>query len=397
MNIYLKTIISSFIILNSLFLIGQNADCDDLLVLEDTIYHSDEISGYGNVKEFDGNDLEDKKIFEKEANSIWYLITSPTTGIFTFDIVTENENDDWDFLLYKNGGNFCSQISNKTISPIRSNLSRSPITGLSVTATENFISAGINNNYSNALAVTAGEQYVLVVNNPKKAAGKHTLILHYPKKAKKTLPAALFKIKVKDSETKKAVNSFITISGLKDSTITITNQSEYQQKFSKKNYRLVIDVSAKGYMLFSEEHKISKKKIRYTAEILLEKIKKGETVSLNNIQFEGNKAVFLSSSESSLKVLLFFMEINPNVVIEVGGFVNGPQKKNSKSFKELSYIRAYAVKNYLINGGIAKERVDFKGYGNSKMLYPKPKSAYQEAANRRVEIKIISNEYHLGN
>ena len=150
-------------------------------------------------------------------------------------------------------------------------------------------------------------------------------------------------------------------------------------------------------MLFSEEHKISKKKVRYTAEILLEKIKKGETVSLNNIQFEGNKAVFLSSSESSLKVLLFFMEINPNVVIEVGGFVNGPQKKNSKSFKELSYIRAYAVKNYLINGGIAKERVDFKGYGNSKMLYPKPKSAYQEAANRRVEIKIISNEYHLGN
>ena len=43
-----------------------------------------------------------------------------------------------------------------------------------------------------------------------------------------------------------------------------------------------------------------------------------------------------------------------------------------------------------------KNRIDFKGYGNSKMLYPDPKSSYQESANRRVEIKILSDEYNPG-
>ena len=91
------------------------------------------------------------------------------------------------------------------------------------------------------------------------------------------------------------------------------------------------------------------------------------------------------------------MNQNPEVVIEIEGHVNGPGQKNSKDYQELSYNRAYAVKAYLIKNNIEKNRIDFKGYGNSQMLYPNPKSSYQESANRRVEIKIISNEYNSGN
>ena len=91
------------------------------------------------------------------------------------------------------------------------------------------------------------------------------------------------------------------------------------------------------------------------------------------------------------------MTENPRVVIEVEGHVNGPGQKNSKDYKALSYSRAYSVKSYLMKNGIEKARIDFKGYGNSKMLYPAPKSQYQESANRRVEIKILSNEYNSGN
>ena len=53
------------------------------------------------------------------------------------------------------------------------------------------------------------------------------------------------------------------------------------------------------------------------------------------------------------------------------------------------------IKNHLTTS-VDKGRIDFKGYGNSKMLYPNPKSPYQQSANRRVEIKITSNEYHSG-
>jgi len=87
---------------------------------------------------------------------------------------------------------------------------------------------------------------------------------------------------------------------------------------------------------------------------------------------------------------LLFMEKNPTVMIEVGGHVNGPGERNFKRYKELSYNRADAVKSYLIKNGIVESRVDFKGYGNSQMLYSRPKSPYQESANRRVEIKILS-------
>ena len=80
---------------------SQNADCSSMLNLTDTIYHSPAISGYGSVKEFEGNDLENKKFIEKEANSIWYLITMPDSGTFTFDIKTQNKSDDWDFMLFE--------------------------------------------------------------------------------------------------------------------------------------------------------------------------------------------------------------------------------------------------------------------------------------------------------
>ena len=143
--------------MNSLFVMSQNSDCTDLLVLEDTIYHSDAISGFGTTKEFDGNNLEEEKLFEEESNSIWYLIDIEETGFFTFDIVTENESDDWDFLLYRNEKMFCRKLADKVVEPIRSNLSRSPITGTSLSSKESFVSAGINNNYSKAVKVKEGD------------------------------------------------------------------------------------------------------------------------------------------------------------------------------------------------------------------------------------------------
>ena len=98
-----KTIISLLIFLFLLFtqVIGQNADCDKMFILKDTIYHTKAISGYGVKREFSGNALDDSKIFEKEANSIWYFITAQQDAVLTFDIITENKNDDWDFVMYQ--------------------------------------------------------------------------------------------------------------------------------------------------------------------------------------------------------------------------------------------------------------------------------------------------------
>lgn len=394
----LNILIVFFTIFSSTIAVAQNADCNDLLLLEDTIYHSEAITGFGNRKEFDGNNLEDKKIFEKEENSIWYLITAPETGIFTFDIVTENESDDWDFLLYQHKTMLCKRIEEKTIKPIRSNLSRSPITGLSESATESFMSAGINSNYSKAIHVTKGEEFVLVVNNPKRSGGKHTLILHFPRKTsveevvevKQPPNTTVFKLEILDADTKKPVTGFASVDGLKRTIVDLKNVSNYEHVISKKNRTVNIEAYAKGYMLLSKEYKVGKTRSKFKAKVLLEKIEPGKKVNLTKIQFYGDQFNLLPSAKPSLEALLSFMKQNPTVKVEIEGHVNGPGERNTKRYKELSYNRAYAVKANLVKNGIAKERIDFKGYGNSQMLYPVPKSSYQESANRRVEIKIVS-------
>jgi outer membrane protein OmpA-like peptidoglycan-associated protein len=43
---------------------------------------------------------------------------------------------------------------------------------------------------------------------------------------------------------------------------------------------------------------------------------------------------------------------------------------------------------YLVDNGIAKERMTAVGYGNTRPVYANPKLASEEQANRRVEILI---------
>jgi outer membrane protein OmpA-like peptidoglycan-associated protein len=397
--------------------IGQNGDCDKIMSLKDTIYHTKAISGFGDKKEFSGNALDNVKTFEKEANSIWYFIDAKEDAVLTFDIITESVTDDWDFVLYKYSKGFCEKVANNELVALRSNLSRSSITGLSRKGKESFVGAGVNANYSKPIRVKKAARYVLVVNNSKRAGGKHTLILHYltkktvKKPVKKVIvetkvekevkvPVSLitdFVMKLKDVSTKELVIGFATISGFKGGVLEVDGKSTYKKELVKKNHNIIIDASAKGYMLKSQEFKISKNKTNFIAEILLEKIGAGQKVNLKNIQFHGNRFDFLPKATGSLKSLLSFMNQNPTLVIEVEGHVNGPGKKNTKEYKELSYSRAYAVKGYLTKNGIVKDRIEFKGYGNSEMLYPNPKSSHQESANRRVEIKIVSDGYNSGN
>jgi outer membrane protein OmpA-like peptidoglycan-associated protein len=373
-----------------------------LLKLTDTIYNSPAITGFGNVKEFEGNALENKKVFEEEANSIWYLITVPDSGIFTFDIKTTDKNDDWDFMLYEYKTKFCERIAANAIEPIRTNLSRSPITGLNTTATENFEGAGINNNYSKAVVANKNEQYVLIVNNPKNVGKKHTLMLHFPipkkiieevkTKEKEEPPPAtiLFKISVKDAITKELISSDLTIAGLRSKTFELDTITSFQTSIPKSNFEVYVVAHSKGYMLASKEFKITSDKEVFYTEILLNEIVVGKKVNLRNIQFYGNRFDFLPSATDDLKALLSFMKKNPTMLIEIEGHVNGPNEKNTNAYKELSNNRAKAVKEYLLKNGIEEDRIKYVGYGNSQMLFPNPKSEREHSENRRVEIKILA-------
>jgi outer membrane protein OmpA-like peptidoglycan-associated protein len=85
--------------------------------------------------------------------------------------------------------------------------------------------------------------------------------------------------------------------------------------------------------------------------------------------------------------LLYAMQLHPTLEIEIGGHICCILDDR----RNLSYDRAKAIKNFLVQYGIEKTRITFKGYGSSMPIYPIPeKNEAERAANRRVEITITS-------
>ena len=114
----------------------------------------------------------------------------------------------------------------------------------------------------------------------------------------------------------------------------------------------------------------------------------GKSVQLENILFKSNQPKLLTESYPMLEKLTNFMKKNPTLSIEIQGHVNAPDEKSSLKSLKLSEDRARAVCLYLIESGIESKRMTIKGYGNSKMIYPKARTEAEFRKNRRVEILI---------
>lgn len=109
----------------------------------------------------------------------------------------------------------------------------------------------------------------------------------------------------------------------------------------------------------------------------------GDVLVLNNIEFELNEVIITSASYPELQNLAKVMKKYPTMRIHILGHVC------CAPASELSANRAKKIYYYLINQGIADDRMTFKGYSNRK-----PHPAYQndlyDPHHRRVEIEILS-------
>jgi OOP family OmpA-OmpF porin len=108
------------------------------------------------------------------------------------------------------------------------------------------------------------------------------------------------------------------------------------------------------------------------------------------VQFETNKAVLLPQSEELLKEVAEAFKEHPEIEeVQVEGHTDsqGGDKANMK----LSDARAKAVRDFLINQGIAGSRLVAKGFGESK---PVADNDTEEGRykNRRVEFEITKRK-----
>lgn len=169
-------------------------------------------------------------------------------------------------------------------------------------------------------------------------------------------------------------------------SFTSTNKGILNIDYSESKTQQM-DVFAHGY--FYESVKI--KSGPFQQIVKLKPTVKGEKLEINNLEFVSGKSILMSESRKELEKIYISLTMNPDAKIEIGGHVNAqgrPRKLNPKKF-QISVDRAKAVYNYLVKRGIPKDNITYKGYGNSKMIHPKPKNEAEKAKNRRVEIKIL--------
>ena len=114
----------------------------------------------------------------------------------------------------------------------------------------------------------------------------------------------------------------------------------------------------------------------------------GEKLKIDNLNFKINTFIVVPESKGKMYELLLVLQKNPKLKIEIQGHLCCMPIDRL----DLSTQRAKAINNFLIANGIHENRLTYKGFGSTHPVFPLPeKDESQRAANRRVEIEIVSN------
>jgi outer membrane protein OmpA-like peptidoglycan-associated protein/WD40 repeat protein len=120
-------------------------------------------------------------------------------------------------------------------------------------------------------------------------------------------------------------------------------------------------------------------------DIYLTEIKSGAIIRMNCIFFDFAKWNLLESSKTELNRLADILNQNPKIAIEIHGHTDSIG--NAQSNIMLSKNRANAVREYLLEKGIAPSRLTILYFGES-MPVSTNSTDIGRAQNRRVEVKI---------
>lgn len=124
----------------------------------------------------------------------------------------------------------------------------------------------------------------------------------------------------------------------------------------------------------------------------VERVGEGINVTFDEssgVYFDTNKFDINARSRETLNKLAAIFKEYPDTNILVEGHTDST---GSASYNlTLSMNRAQAVTNYLVNNGVAKNRLETKWYGQTQPKYDN-NTVEGRAKNRRVELAIVANE-----
>lgn len=363
------------------------SDCDGgMNILEPGVF-SIQFTGSGGILPDIANYPSLLKVSEK--NSIWCTFIAPFSGHVKLEASLPLGL--LQMVVFEQGeGDLCNDI-HKGIADIK-RLIDAP-TGSTV---------GLNNNPGAdqlfSLELREGQKISILFNTDAKSKEKLKLVFGFDPVKTNSLEGETkvvdlrddeftpsFHVVIRDAATGQPVIANLTIEGLKNISALYMGSDFFF--VIEKSGKLKIKCDAKGYF-FADRVELVTANVESEFTIWLEPLQQGKSLQIEEIEFHPGSSDFLPTSEGKLRRLKDFMALNSEVKIEIQGHVFSLDD-NSFAGQKLSEARAKRVYNYLVENGISKDRMTTIGFGNTKPIYPKPKLAYEEQMNRRVEIKVL--------
>jgi outer membrane protein OmpA-like peptidoglycan-associated protein len=115
-------------------------------------------------------------------------------------------------------------------------------------------------------------------------------------------------------------------------------------------------------------------------------IEKGATFNIKDINYKSNSADLTEESKRVLQKFAEYLNETKDLSIEIRGHTDNVG--NPKSNLALSTDRAFTVMDFLLQHGIPKSRVSFKGFGDTKPIADNSTETGR-AKNRRTEFVIL--------
>ncbi|MCA1746344.1 MAG: OmpA family protein, partial [Bacteroidales bacterium] len=181
-----------------------------------------------------------------------------------------------------------------------------------------------------------------------------------------------------DIETGELVMEVVSNSGEGDYFVSLPTGSAY-----------AFNVSQPDYLFYSDHFAIERRYDRLEPmrkDIPLDPVSKGKRIVLNNIFFDIDSYRLQETSRVELDKIFEFLDLNKRIRVEISGHTDSTGTSDHNM--ELSEKRAKQVVDYLTSKGIAPERIEARGYGDTM---PISDNATEEgrAKNRRTELKVL--------
>jgi len=176
-----------------------------------------------------------------------------------------------------------------------------------------------------------------------------------------------------------------------------SNEEGLQTVLMKPDPEYLISVRKEGYLNASTSFSMrgiaidsTQSEQRFEVEIVMEKIFKNTEIILENIYYNFDKYDIREDAKPTLNKLAQTMKENPSIKIQLSAHTDC--RGNDNYNLDLSQKRAQSVVDYLISLGIAPERLQAKGYGESQPYIScrcQECSETEHQANRRTTFKIL--------